>query len=173
MGAQKLAVVLAGGDRRSIGRSNEIAARVLQHPQSLQELIESLWLTDEVVRMRAADALEKISLQHPEWLKPYKRELLRLLEETEQQELRWHLAVMIPRLSLTNQERRRAVASLREYLKDRSSIVKTFALQGLYDLSRLYPELCPSVKELLLNASRTGTAAMKARVRKLLSEMRG
>lgn len=171
MDTQDFARQLAGGDRRSIGRSNRIVAYVLRQPQRLQELIRCLWLTDDVVRMRAADAIEKISFEHPEWFKPYKRKLLRLLEDAEQQELRWHLAVVIPRLHLTNQEMRRALVSLRGYSNDRSSIVKTCALQGLFDLSRIHPGLHQPIRVLLRRASRTGTPAMKARARKLLSEM--
>ena len=52
---------LAGGDRRSIGRSNEIVAEVLRHPSRLSHLFEGLANDDPLVRMRAADAIEKIS----------------------------------------------------------------------------------------------------------------
>ena len=51
--------------------------------------------------MRAADAAEKITVTRPELLKPHKLELLGLLDEAEQIELRWHLALMAPRLALT------------------------------------------------------------------------
>lgn len=170
MSRQKLAAMLKGGDRRSIGRSNEIVSKILRRPEQFVELIECLWRDDAIVRMRAADAIEKISLQRADLLKQYKTDLLGLLEEAQQQELRWHLALVIPRLPLAKAEQRRAVASLRGYLSDRSSIVRTCALQGLADLSRLNPELRRPIKKLLEEASRTGTAAMKARARKLLSE---
>ena len=53
---------------------------------------------------------------------------------------------MIPRLCLTPAERQRAAAALQRYLEDRSSIVKTFALQGLADLSQNDPILRAKVK---------------------------
>jgi hypothetical protein len=59
------------------------------------------------------------------------------------------------------------------YLEDRSSIVKTFALQGLADLAQDDPSIRPGVIEILRQATRTGTAAMKARGRKLLGWMEG
>jgi hypothetical protein len=130
-----------------------------------------LWSDDPLVRMRAADAAEKISLEKPELLRRHKAELLGLLEEAQQQELRWHLAAMAPRLSLSKAEIQRAADALRLYLNDRSSIVKTFALQGLADLARLDPTLRPSTKELIEKAARTGTAAMRARARKLLPKL--
>ena len=80
--------------------------------------------------MRAADAAEKVTRKHPELLQQHKKELLGLVSQVEQQELRWHLAVMVPRLWLNARERQRAMTSLRAYLEDRSSIVKTFAPPG-------------------------------------------
>lgn len=169
MGMRKLTTMLTGSDRRSIGRSNEIVSMVLRRPQQLPELVGCLWSADAIVRMRAADAIEKISLQKAALLERYKADLLELMEEAQQQELRWHLALLIPRLSLTKSEQGRAVAALRAYLNDRSSIVKTCALQGLADLSHVIPALRQPTKKLLEESSRTGTAAMKARARKLLS----
>lgn len=163
--------MLAGGDRRSIGRSNEAAELVRRRPERFRELIACLWDEDTVVRMRAADAAEKISGAKPELLKPYKRELLGLLAEAQQIEMRWHLAAMVPRLALTRAERQRAASSLENYLEDRSSIVKTFALQGLTDLARKEPELRGRVKQILEESLESGTAAMKARARKLLKEL--
>ena len=121
--------------------------------------------------MRAADAAEKASRSNPDLLQPHKRELLGLLGEAVQQELRWHLALMIPRLQLTAVERRRAAECLEVYLEDRSSIVKTFAMQGLADLARQDPGLQVEVREQIRTLTRTGTPAMKARGRKLLTEL--
>jgi hypothetical protein len=164
---------LKGTDRRSIGRANDVAALVLREPQRFPELIGFLWSDDPVVRMRAADAVEKISLQEPGLLEPFKAELLGLLLEAEQKELRWHLALMIPRLPLTKNERQRAAEGLRRYLGDTSSIVKTFALQGLTELAEADPSLHPEVREILEAAERAGTPAMKARARKLLKTPKG
>src|SRR5271168_5143529 len=167
MPAPKIASLLAGGDRRSIGRANEVARLVLKEPRRFRELIACLWHENLVVRSRAADAAEKVSAQKPRLLDRHKPELLGLLAETEQIELRWHLAAMIPRLRLTAAERQRAVAALHCYLEDRSSIVKTFALQGLSDLAQNDPALRPKIKQLLEDALHSGTPAMKARARKL------
>jgi hypothetical protein len=164
--------MLRGGDRRSIGRSNQIAKVVLSEPKRFAELIECLWDEDPIVRMRAADAAEKVTVTRPELLKPHKQELLGLLAEAEQIELRWHLALMVPRIELSAPERQRATAALQRYLDDRSSIVKTFALQGLADLARQDASLREPARRTLEESLRTGTAAMKARVRKLLKELK-
>ena len=163
--------LLEGGDRRCIGPADEVAAIVSRQLNLFRELMTGLRAEDPLVRMRAADAAEKVSRKNPELLKPYKAELLGLMSEADQQELRWHLAAMVPRLPLNARERQRAAASLEDYLEDRSSIVKTFALQGLTDLAKNDPDLRPSVVERLREAERSGTPAMRARSRKLLPRL--
>jgi len=144
---------------------------VSDNPKIFPKLVVGLWSADALVRMRAADATEKVTREHPEFLRPYKQKLLGLMSEAREQELRWHLAVMIPRLLLNARERQIAISSLNRYLDDRSSIVKTFALQGLADLAQNEPRILPRVVEILREATRNGTPAMKARSRKLLTRL--
>jgi HEAT repeat protein len=165
--------LLEGGDRRSIGRAGEVAAMVTKDPRLFPELIAGLWSEDPLVRMRAADATEKFTRANREFLQPYKKELLGLMAETRQQELRWHLAAMIPRLELNARERQRAASFMESYLEDRSSIVKTSALEGLADLAQHDASLQPKTIELLRESTRNGTPAMKARSRKLLRQLEG
>ena len=162
--------LLRGGDRREIGRSDEVAAIVSKNPALFPTLFRGLWSEDRLVRMRAADAIEKVTRTFRKLLQPYKKELLGLMADSHEQEVRWHLAVMVPRLPLTPKERQRAVLLLHMYLEDRSSIVRTFALQGLADLAQQDASIRPNVIELLRESARSGTPAMKARSRKLLSQ---
>ena len=160
--------LLKGGDRRSIGRSDEVVAIVSKNQSLFPERMEGWWSLDPVVRMRSADATEKVSRKKTELLLPYKKEFLGLMAEAKQPELRWHLAAIVPRLSLSSKERQRAAFLLSRYLGDHSSIVKTFALQGLAELTLDEPSIRSEVMEILREATRTGTPAMKARSRKLL-----
>jgi hypothetical protein len=162
---------LTGGDRRTICQSYEVAAMVSKNPRLFASLMAGLWSGDALVRMRAADAAEKVTRTKHKLLQRYKKELLGLMADTNQQELRWHLAAMIPRLALNANERQAAASLLQTYLEDRSSIVKTYALQGLAELSENEESMRPGVMELLREATRSGTAAMKARSRKLLARM--
>jgi hypothetical protein len=163
--------LLRGGDRREIGRSDEVAAIVSKKPALFPKLFRGLWSEDRLVRMRAADAIEKITRTSHDLLQPYKKELLGLMAESDEQEVRWHLAVMVPRVRLTPKERQLAVSLLNTYLEDRSSIVKTFALQGLADLAVRDESIRPQIIELLRESERNGTPAMRARSRKLLVKL--
>ena len=162
---------LSGGDRRSIGQSNKIVAIVLRRPALFSQLMQGLWHSDPLIRMRAADAAEKASLRRPDLLQPHKAKLLRLLEEATQQELRWHSAQMAPRLALSRKDRVRAAAALRRHLEDKSSIVKTSAMQALADLATADAKLIPEMKRLLTRLTGSGTAAMRARGRMLLRQL--
>jgi hypothetical protein len=171
MKRKTIAQQLGGGDRRSIGKADAIAAQVLKDHRRFKELIRCLWSDDPITSMRAADAVEKVSRRYPDILHPFKVELLVLLSEATQQELRWHLAQMIPRLELSERERHRAAETFRNYLNDRSSIVKTFAIQALADLARDDASMRPEVRALVETHMRSGTAAMRARCRKLMKQL--
>ena len=162
-------MLLCGGDRRSTGRSDQVARMVSRYPRLFSQLVAGLWSDDPLLRMRAADAAEKVTRSSPGLLQRYKKELLRLLAESRQQEVRWHLAVIIPRLALTRDERHRAAGTLETYLEDRSSLVRTFALQGMADLARKDHSLRAPVIKLLRQSVRGGSPAMKARSRRLLA----
>ena len=62
--------LLQGGDRRSIGKANQVATKILRQSTLFSQLVELLWHDDPVVRMRAADATETISTQKPRLLQP-------------------------------------------------------------------------------------------------------
>jgi len=169
--SNKLLNKLSGGDRRSIGQSNKVASLVLKRPSLFPQLMQGLWNSDPLIRMRAADAVEKVSLHKPNLLEPFKAKILQMLDEATQQELRWHLAQIIPRLRLSKKDRTRAVSALRLYLDDQSSIVKTFAMQAMADIANTNEKLVPEIRELLTSLTKQGTAAMRARGRKLLRHL--
>jgi hypothetical protein len=162
---------LEGGDRRSTGRSNKIVAEVLASPELFGALFAGLSVDDPVIRARAADAVEKISVIHPEYLRPYRARLVGEYARCEQKEVRWHVAQMLPRLRWNIREQQQVYDILVDYLRDSSSIVKTFAMQALADLTRQAPKLRPAVLRRLLDATAHGTPAMRARGRKLLANL--
>jgi len=157
------------------GRVLEITPLIVRQPRRAERLIEFLWDDDPGVASRAADVLERVSA-HPSpalmrILNQYKEALLGLLPDARFIKLRWNLAFVLPRLALTLPETRRAAATLYTFLDDRSSIVKTAALQGLADLTRHDPDLLPAVLDLLRIQGRSGTPAMRARSRHLIKRL--
>ena len=87
MRRNKIIRLLEGGDRRSIGHSDEVAAMVRESPNLFSDLIRALWSSDPIILMRAADATEKVTRKNPELLSPYKKNLLGLMFEAVQKGL--------------------------------------------------------------------------------------
>lgn len=162
---------LTGGDRRSIGASNAVVQEVLREPQSFLQIIASLSDKNRLIRIRCADAAEKITRIQPGLLRFHKHTLIEAATHSTEQELRWHLAQMLPRLDLSPGEAQRVKNVLFAYLDDKSRIVQTFALQALADLSVRDPALRARLLPLLKKLSKTGSPAVRARARKLSSDL--
>jgi len=91
---------LCKGDKRSIGASNRVASIVLEKPKLIAVLFLGMEVENPLLRMRCADAIEKVTRKAPALLQPYKRKILGTLSKIEQKEVRWHVAPLLARLSL-------------------------------------------------------------------------
>jgi hypothetical protein len=165
---QKLKV----GDRRSIRGVPEVVDRVLATPRLFPVVFDGMSDSDPLVRMRCSDAVEKITACRPELLAPYKKRIIQLAAVAEQQEVRWHLAQILSRITLSRPDRQRVVLILFEYLKDESKIVKTFSMQTLADIAAQDSELRGQIIERLEELTAAGSPAMKSRGRKLLARLK-
>jgi len=100
-----------------------------------------------------------------------KEQLIWQVAQSPEQEVRWHVAQIFPRLQTSGDERAAMVAILLDYLGDKSKIVKTFAMQALADLAEQDAGLRPEVIRVLEVQTRTGSPAMQSRGRKLLRRL--
>jgi hypothetical protein len=164
-----VAACLKGGDRRSIGRADEIAALIVREAGRFGELWGCLQNTDPLVRMRAADALEKISRVLPDAFEPYREALLTAKLDDGSAEVRWHLIAITSRLTLQASEAARFYAYLDQCLRrDASRIVKVAALQGAYDLSVKFPRFSAEFNEMLAFARSSPWPSVIARAARLV-----
>jgi len=163
---------LTGTDRRSIGKSEQVVKKVLANPKLFGVVFDGMVDDDAVIRMRSADAVEKIAAIRPDLLQPYKRKLIQRVAKVDQQEVRWHVAQLFSRLALTAKERRTVVAILQAYLNDQSGIVRTFAMQALADIAEQDAQLRPAIVRQIETLAQTGTPAMKSRGKKLLARFK-
>ena len=167
--ANGLARALALGDRRTIGDAPTVAEAVAADPARLPELVGCLFDEDAGVRMRAADALERVSRGNARPLDAFAEHLLTDAAAIEQAEVRWHLAQILPRLTLTDEQRGRAVALLGEWFEHSASrIVQTSALQAMVDLAANEPDLRPVAADMLGRAMRSGVPSLAARAKRIL-----
>lgn len=164
--------ILSGGDRRSLGRSGDVVREVLARPERFGELVDAMACDDPVVRMRAADAAEKATRSAPELLAPHRRRLMGTVAHIDQKEVRWHVAQLLPRLRLGGAGRRAALGILYQYLRDSSSIVRTFAMQAMADLADQDRSLLAEVLPVIEACAEQGTPAMRSRGRLLLARFK-
>lgn len=163
---------LSGGDRRSLGKSENVVSEVLADARLFAPLFDCMLADDPLVRMRAADAVEKITALRPDFLRPLKAKLINRVAAIDQQEVRWHAAQLLPRLELNKAERDKVIRILKGYLQDESKIVKTFSMQALSDLAMQDARLRPSIIKELEALTRDGSPAMRSRGTKLLARLR-
>jgi hypothetical protein len=163
---------LQGGDRRSIGRVDDVVEAVQKDPSLFEDLFFGMLNEDPIIRMRSADAVEKITVEHPEYLMPFKTVLLEIGVRSEQQEVRWHMAQVFPRIEWKAGERKKIIEILIAYLEDNSKIVKTFSMQALAEFALSEPKLRIRVIHIIENLVETGSPAMKSRGKKLLARLK-
>lgn len=150
-----------------------MARRICRRPDLFAIVVDGMLVDDEVIRMRAADAVEKASRIRPDLLRPHIRQMLRDVAAVEQQEVRWHVAQIVPRLPVGARERTRAVALLESFLDDESRIVQVNAMQALADIALQNPRLRQRVIARLEGLVVDGSPAVKARGRRLLKRLHG
>jgi HEAT repeat protein len=123
---------LSGGNPRSLGDVAAVIEAVLDDPAQLEELFGCLFCDDPIVRMRAADGLEKIAGQRPELMIPYLERLLGDVATIEQPSIQWHLAQILAEVPLDRDQRQRAIKVLKRNLEHSEDwIVLTVTMESL------------------------------------------
>lgn len=165
--------LLHGGDLRSIGKSNKIIQYV-KNQEDFDELFIELTNPDRKVVMRTADAIEKITINHPGYLKIHKNQLLQLLKNARNIELKWHMALLISRVSLTEKELGLVWRTLTSWAlnQQESKIVRVNSIQGLYYLLQLQPALKHDFNLTLSNIEKEGIPSITARIKKIRKAFR-
>jgi hypothetical protein len=116
---------LKGGDLRSIGKADEVVKQIGSSQELFNEIFRGIFDNNPIVKMRSADVVEKVSKEYPFLLKIHKRIILKNLNSFEQQEVKWHIALMLSYMELTNAESEKIFAVLSNWIiNDKSKIVR-------------------------------------------------
>ena len=125
---------------RSDGLSRDAAALVLANPHLVADLLEALSHEDEAIRGHAADAIERVSRSRPDLLLPHLPDLVVMATRDSVPMVRWHLAMLLTNLTLTEPIADTTCPVLCALLDDRNAFVRSWAVSGLCLLARKYPE---------------------------------
>ena len=134
---EPIKAILTGGNPRSLERTEEVVTLVLGNSIRLNELYGCLLEDDEIIRMRASDALEKVCRQRPEWLQAYVPKLLTDVAPIDQASVQWHLAQILGEVELAPKQRAAACSILKRNLAEKKDwIVVNYSMETLAKFSK-------------------------------------
>ena len=162
-----LITYLKGGDLRSIADADKVVS-LIKTQDDFENLFGYLFFKDRLVVMRAADAIEKITLNKPEFLQGHNKELINLLKTAADKELKWHLVLIVSRLDLNNDELEIIWDKLTNFAKDKreSKIVRVNSLQSLFDLSKKNKKFARDFELIVQKIESENIPSINARLRK-------
>lgn len=160
--------ILSGGDLRSIGNNGSVI-RKIHGQKEFDILFKCLFHENRIVVMRAADAIEKITCNDPNYLYCHKDEVIDLCNRAIDKELKWHLALLLPRLQLTNQELRLVWDILKKWGLDKtnSRIVRVNSIQGLFEVTKLNTYFNKEFNLIIVKLESENIPSINARIKKL------
>lgn len=136
---------------------------------SFDSLFELLYHHERTLVLRAAEAIEKVTARHQEFLRMHKLDILRLLTTSDHPELKGRLAQLTVRVTLLPDEADEVWKTLQYWTRNpnESKPVRVHALQSLYDLSRIYPHYRESFQEILTTVAHEPIPSLQARIQKI------
>jgi hypothetical protein len=163
--------MMRGRDRRARTGADEAATAAARDPRLFAALIDAMRSTDQVLALRSAEAADRASAANPGLLEPHKRELLGRVAQIDREEIRWHVAQMLPRLRFSGDEREQAVTLVVTWLqgRDGGGILHANGFESLAVLAGDDPGLLDTVKPILERHASEGPPAVRARARAVLA----
>jgi HEAT repeat protein len=159
---------LTGGDIRSDGDADEIAAQVLQHPELFPQLFEGLSEPNDLVRGRSAHALERVSRTRPDLLLPYIDQMASQVCQDSLPMVRWHLAMIFANLSFYSDHAELLADTLIALLEDSSVFVQSWAVSSLAIFAKQNPQYRTEALERIRMLRATAGKAVQPRIRNAL-----
>jgi hypothetical protein len=167
---------LSGGHHNSLGRVEEVVEDILEGRTKLDELYQTYFSEDEVVRLRVSSCMKRISIHKPEMLAPYIEKLLGEITRIDQASTQWTLSILFDNLKsfMSPDQLERAREHMKFNLENHKDwIVLNTTMQVLFDWSKNDAELKTWIiprLEVLQNETRKSVAN---RAKKLIKKLSG
>lgn len=162
---------LEGGDPHSLFQVTAVAEEVEDNPALLADVFEGAASPDSLVKLRSMYVIEKVTQDHPEYLKPFKDRLLDGLATESHRLYRRNLTLLFPRLKLNEAERAKVTQILEQYLEDKTVTVVFSAMDALIELAGDDPERQVALLPVIERLARTGSSYTRFRARKALAKL--
>ena len=155
---------------RSIETIDEIVSEIYQNPALIDEIIGFVENHNPTVAWRTAWILDKLSVKKPSLIVPYHKTLVGMLKKTNNNSIR-RLFTKILGANLTKdcEDGELIDKCLNWIIHPKIPIaVKANAMQLLFELCRIYPELIPEFRMVVEEGLPTGSKGYKSKARNLL-----
>jgi len=156
---------LSGGDLRSDGMADEVADVVLKNPQLFDEVYAGLNESNDVIRGRTADTLEKFSRANPEFLKEHVSQLIQVAMEDPVAKFRMHLAMIFGHLAIYEGLVDDLCSVLLFMLDDKSVFARSWAIVSLCIIARKYPKKRDQILGCVVKLRKDSSIAIRTKVR--------
>lgn len=168
----ELEKLLSGADLRSIGKCDVVISKI-KNQQDFDNLFKFLFHQNRIIVMHAADAIEKITIKHPQYLAKHKAKLIELFYTAKNKELKWHLTVLAPRLNLNSIEFGKIWHALTIWAMDKtnSRLVRVGAVQGLFEMVKQQSNLIKDFTLTMLELEKQNIPSINARIRNIRKEL--
>ncbi|HEX8561958.1 MAG TPA: hypothetical protein VF676_03155 [Flavobacterium sp.] len=152
----------------SIERNNIIIWKI-DSQERFDELFIFLFDSDVKLAIRAADAIEKVSLTSIDYFKRHRESILKLLDTADNNQIKWNLALIVSRLPLRKKELGKVWDKLTNWATDRSQskVVRVNSVHGLFNLLSQCPELSVDFHLTVSQIETENLPSLKARLRLL------
>jgi hypothetical protein len=165
----EILVWLSGGDLRSDGLADEVSAAVLQNPTLFDDLYAGLSESDDVIRGRTADALEKVSRQRPDLITAHILELVDLSSSDQVPMVKMHLAMIFGHLAIYEELIDMLQSALFDLLEAESVFAKSWAIVSLCIIGRVYPQKSDRIVNRISQLQADSSIAIRSRAGKALN----
>jgi len=162
---------LQGGDLRSIAKVDELIEQI-KTKKEFELLFQYLYSKNRLIVMCAVDAIEKITLKNPNFLTDHNHDIINLMKTAIDKELKWHLALLASRISLSSEELKIVWDQLKKWVKNKkeSKIVRVNSIQSLYNLLQQHKSLKEDFDLIINEIKNENIPSMISRLRKLKIE---
>jgi len=149
--------------------ANEAADFVLQNPDLFDELFAGLSDSDDVIRGRATDVLEKVARARPDLLVDRLGDLIVVVERDKLPMVRWHGAMILGHLACYEEVVDQVMPTLLGLLKDGSVFVRSWAIVSLCIIGRKYPGWNAQIVNQVVLLQADVSVAVRSKVRKAVN----
>jgi hypothetical protein len=164
--------ILSGGTRTSIGDAEQVIQKLLKAPSGLAGVYKLFLDEDPVVAMRSSYVAMRVAEQKPLSVEPFKKDLLKNLENYTQQEVRWHIPQLLVNMDLTKTQRQRAYDVVMNWAEtDKSKIVGYYGFQAAADFAETDQALLQDFIPRIRKANKAGAKSIQNRCKKIAKQL--